>query len=293
MNNGYNYALYKSCLKNSKYWINYFIKKDADVDVDYGLYGACEGGHLEIVNLMLQKGANDCNYGLCGACEGGHLDIINTMIEKGANDWDSGLLKACKGGHLEIVNLMLKKGADKLSDGLGEACLGGHVDIVNLMNKLCKDRKYDDYCTVTQAEAYRYGIPNFVPTLLSEAYESGFLKACEGGQIHIVNMMLKKMADTWCDEDDIEYKCTDIFACKCDHTDIANMLIKRRIIHPLYHPLYKQVFTLYEISEDNDDDSIKVIYSSLYDYLPDEMIDIILKYSIVEDFNLQEWLLFQ
>jgi len=39
-----------------------------------------------------------------------------------------------------------------------------------------------------------------------------------------------------------------------------------------------------------DDKNIGLIYLSLYDYLPDKMIDIVLKYSTVEDFNLREWL---
>ncbi len=35
-----------------------------------GLYSACCGGHLNIVNLMIDKGANFWNCGLNGACEG-------------------------------------------------------------------------------------------------------------------------------------------------------------------------------------------------------------------------------
>ena len=33
---------------------------------------------------MISKGANDWNYGLDGACEGGHKEIVNYMISKGA-----------------------------------------------------------------------------------------------------------------------------------------------------------------------------------------------------------------
>jgi len=36
------YSLYEPCVKNSCYWINYFIKKGAN-DWNYGLYGACKG----------------------------------------------------------------------------------------------------------------------------------------------------------------------------------------------------------------------------------------------------------
>ncbi len=41
----------------------------------------------------------------------------------------------------------------------------------------------------------------------------------------------------------------------------------------------------YKISE--YDNVIKIIYASLYDYLPDEMIAIVLQYSVAEDFDLE------
>ena len=58
---------------------------------------ACEGGHMDIVQLMIQKGADDWNGGLWKACYGGHMDIIQLMIQKGAYNWNGGLWKACYG----------------------------------------------------------------------------------------------------------------------------------------------------------------------------------------------------
>ncbi len=66
------YSLYDPCLKGSKYWINYFIK----------------------------KGANDWDSGFLGACLSRHKDIVNLMIEKGATGWNSGLQEAYKDGQL-------------------------------------------------------------------------------------------------------------------------------------------------------------------------------------------------
>jgi len=34
---------------------------------------------------MIEKGANDWNWGLQGACEGGHYELAEWMIEKGAD----------------------------------------------------------------------------------------------------------------------------------------------------------------------------------------------------------------
>jgi hypothetical protein len=47
---------------------------------------------LDIVNLMISKGATNWNWGVNGACKGGLKD-------------------ACKGEHLEIIHLMISKGA--------------------------------------------------------------------------------------------------------------------------------------------------------------------------------------
>ncbi len=98
-----------------------------------GLFNACLGGYLNIVGLMISKGANDWNNGLSGACLGGHLPIIELMISKGVNNWNWGLYNACQGGHLPIVELMISKGANEWNNGLYHACLGGHVPIVGLM----------------------------------------------------------------------------------------------------------------------------------------------------------------
>lgn len=51
------------------------------------------GGHLEIVNLMIAKGANNWDGDLGAACRGGHLEIVKLMIEKGAQNWNRGLYK--------------------------------------------------------------------------------------------------------------------------------------------------------------------------------------------------------
>ncbi len=80
-------------------------------DVNDGLYGACCGGHRELVDLMIARGANDGDSGLYGACRGGHRELVDLMIARGANDWNSGLWAACINGHRELVDLMIARGA--------------------------------------------------------------------------------------------------------------------------------------------------------------------------------------
>jgi ankyrin repeat protein len=82
-------------------------------DINECLKGACEGGHMEIVKYMIEKGADDWHGGLEGACYGGHMEIVKYMIEKGADDWNGGLYNACLEENIEIVKYMIKKGANQ------------------------------------------------------------------------------------------------------------------------------------------------------------------------------------
>lgn len=50
------------------------------------LQHACKGGYFYIINLILNKGANDYNVGLIGACQGIKLDVVKLMINRGAID---------------------------------------------------------------------------------------------------------------------------------------------------------------------------------------------------------------
>ncbi len=57
------------------------------------LYKICRIGDTKLLKYYLIKDL-DFNYGLCGACQGRHMKIINLMIEKGANDFDTGLYES-------------------------------------------------------------------------------------------------------------------------------------------------------------------------------------------------------
>ena len=99
------------CKNNDVIKIRKLIKMD--LNWNWGLYGACDGGHIDIVKLMIEKGADHLNYGLEGACDGGNINIINFMIEKGASNWNWGLWRACRNNNVVIIKLMIELGATK------------------------------------------------------------------------------------------------------------------------------------------------------------------------------------
>ncbi len=86
------------------------------LSMNSGLYNSCKGGHINIVKLIIDNGANNFNDGLIWACLCGHIDIIKLMIDKGADNYDNGLIRACKGENhktnKEIAKLLIIKGAN-------------------------------------------------------------------------------------------------------------------------------------------------------------------------------------
>ena len=120
-----------------------------------GLFHGCKGGHEQIVELMIARGANKWNGGLSYSCQGGHKELVELMIAKGADNWNIGLFSSHRGGHKELVELMIAKGAhwnrgfngeghknlvelmiakgDDYNGGFYEACREGHKELIELM----------------------------------------------------------------------------------------------------------------------------------------------------------------
>ncbi|XP_061191259.1 ankyrin repeat domain-containing protein 17-like isoform X1 [Saccostrea echinata] len=119
---------------------------------DTALTLACHGGHSELVNLLLSKGADIEHRDKKGftplilAATAGHVDVVEILLESGADmeaqserTKDTPLSLACSGGRYEVVELLLSKGANKehrnVSDytPLSLAASGGYVNIIKLL----------------------------------------------------------------------------------------------------------------------------------------------------------------
>ena len=65
------------------------MHKNAEFGIDKAI-------HFIFNSYAISKGANDWNSCLCHACEGGNMEIVNLMIKKGAICWSGGLFRACQ-----------------------------------------------------------------------------------------------------------------------------------------------------------------------------------------------------
>lgn len=166
--------LYDAC--SNKYYISLF-KISANIDLNVCLYYACEFGDNYIINILINKGANNWNYALLGACKGNHIDIAENMINKGANNivdtfintciygklevikylinyyfeyinnldtLNNGLYYACGNGNIELVHLLINLGANDWNNGLTNSCLNNRQQIINIM--LSKGANFCGHC---------------------------------------------------------------------------------------------------------------------------------------------------
>ena len=123
-------------------------------DCVLAIYAASLGGHQDIVQILLDQGADvdveggEYSNALQAASLEGHQEIVQILLDKGADInaqggyYGNALQAASSGGHQEIVRMLLDKGADVNAEGgrygnaLQAASSKGHQDIVRtLLNK--------------------------------------------------------------------------------------------------------------------------------------------------------------
>ncbi|CZR69841.1 uncharacterized protein PAC_19741 [Phialocephala subalpina] len=128
--------------------VEVLLREGADVNGDGALYAAASRGHLLIATRLLGAGA-DVNFAvdphngyrssaLQAAVQGGHIDMIEVLLDANAESSAGALHAACKQGFITIVKRLIDAGADVNSEGaektaLQAACEVGRVDIVDLL----------------------------------------------------------------------------------------------------------------------------------------------------------------
>lgn len=97
---------------------------------------ASRWGHRDIVNIMIDMGADNYNWAMAAAANGGHDDIVDQMMILGGNSYNWTMASAASGGHQKIVSRMLEFEADCYDWAMTNAATYGHINIVDQMIKL-------------------------------------------------------------------------------------------------------------------------------------------------------------
>ncbi len=76
------------------------------------IYRACVGGILSIVNKFVDIA--DVNVGLCGACAGGHIEIVKLMIKCGATHLKCAMRCAIGCECCDIIDFLVGMGIERI-----------------------------------------------------------------------------------------------------------------------------------------------------------------------------------
>lgn len=105
-----------------------------NINYNHIMEASIEGtGNIEIINLMISKGANNYNEVLYTASKRGYINIVKLMLSMGANKLNNALEGAAKNGQIDIVKLLLEKGATNFRYAFALAADRGRLDIMKLL----------------------------------------------------------------------------------------------------------------------------------------------------------------
>ena len=193
----------------------------SEKEVDTPLCLACDEGHIEVVALLLEKGAKvnakdeDNNTPLHLACHKGHAGVVELLLINGANvnakdsDKCTPLHRACLNDHKDLVTKLLDKGAnvnakdeDKFTP-LHLACQEGHAGVVAVLLDHEADVHAKD-STDGETPLHKACLSEVAILLLdkganvnakNEDGDTSLHLACWSGRFDMVSVFLEKGAD--------------------------------------------------------------------------------------------------
>ena len=118
--------------------------KCVDVLIDNGansfhdaLYFTAIEGHTECMRILLSKGspieAKQLNGNLNDAAYKGNADILQLLIDHGANDLNQATWTSALRGHSECLRVLIRNGAKELEEPLNGAAMKGHTECLKIL----------------------------------------------------------------------------------------------------------------------------------------------------------------
>lgn len=144
------------------------------------LFAACQREYYEIVDMLLEGGAN-LNKALYDACREGYLDTAKFLLQKGADVNSSGrfgqtaLYGACIGGYYTIVKFLIDQGAF-IHTKVKRASI---LDEPTCLHAAYQSENHDIVKFLINRGAYVDSVGNFKRTLLHKACSDGNYKTVE------------------------------------------------------------------------------------------------------------------
>ncbi|XP_046326546.2 ankyrin repeat domain-containing protein 50-like [Haliotis rufescens] len=236
--------------------VELLVERGADLSVvdvvgDNILHRACDGGHLDIMKLVLTYTTGCVNgKGYCGktplmtAVGSGCREMVELLVSKGAdvslvdNRGDNILHLACDGGHYEIMKYVLSQPIDINSRGrkgrtpVSWAARHGHTAMFNLLVNRGADLTLDGNIFSLACKGSETEIVKLVLSHLSVDIN---VRGCDGrtpvmqavckGQLEMVKLLVSKGADMTL----VDNFGDNILNLACDegHTEILQYVLSQ------------------------------------------------------------------
>ncbi|XP_077999520.1 ankyrin repeat domain-containing protein 17-like isoform X2 [Glandiceps talaboti] len=210
---------------------------------------ACYKGHLEMVKLLLEAGADhehktdEMHTALMEAAMDGHVEVAKLLLDHGAqvnmpaDSFESPLTLAACGGHVELAALLIGQGAniEEVNDEgytpLMEAAREGHEEMVDLL--LAQDANIYAQTEETQETALTLaccgGFLEVADILLQagadieQGCSTPLMEASQEGHLELVKFLLDKGANVHAETSTGDTALT--LSCENGHTDVADVLM--------------------------------------------------------------------
>lgn len=197
-----------------------FANGCSSYDVSY-LMSACDGGNLNIVDLLVGRGAkinavdSEGNTALDYTLYRGAIDVVDRLLSLGADintpsQRVTTLLKACRIGNVDVIDRLLRHGANpNLLDEWNQsplfaACRSGRLDVVDRLLCVGSDVNHvvNGGLTILMSACGSCNV-EVVSRILSmgvdvnfqnEVGETALLMACKDGSVDVVKELLKHNA---------------------------------------------------------------------------------------------------
>lgn len=209
-------------------------------NLNMSLLRACVVGNIEVVNYLIDLGANCLNCALYTACQYGHMEVIKLLINKGANDWNAGLEEAGYGLyyacddlpyefvevngclqlryiHEEIMEMMINNGATDLNSALLYSCRQGFERVAQMLIEKGAsnlDECFNRACFVGNLKLAKYLIGKGVKNL-----NNGFIQSFMGENKQLIRFLIDHGANCW--NDGLKS------ACYFGYMDIVELMIEK------------------------------------------------------------------
>jgi hypothetical protein len=183
-----------------------------DTALTEGLYGACEGGHLELVQYIERTSdwfnhyAKEHDYSpvhypywnwcLPYACKGGSIPVVKYILEKKGAKSSKCLYEITKNDHGEVYDLLAEEGytVKDWNQGLIGACTGGHMSwVLKMIEKGANswDEAFQAACTA--------GNVDIIMMLHNRVTNNNDALAvvCDQGKSSLIDLIISYGADDW------------------------------------------------------------------------------------------------